>query len=48
MLRTLRAPDGGPALRTRAVALTVIVVMLLSAAPALIPVVRWLVHQMLF
>jgi hypothetical protein len=41
MLRTMRAPGGGPALRTRLVALMLAVGMLFAAAPALIPVVRW-------
>jgi hypothetical protein len=38
----MRAPDGGPALRTRAVALLVALGMLLAAAPMLIPITRWL------
>lgn len=41
MLRTLRAPGGGPSLRTRMVALMLLVGMVLAAAPALIPVARW-------
>jgi hypothetical protein len=45
MLRTMRAPNGGPALRTRMVALMVAVGMLLAAAPALIPIIRWIVDQ---
>jgi hypothetical protein len=47
MLRTMRAPGGGPALRTRLVALMVAVGLLLAAAPALIPVVRWIVGQLI-
>jgi|GEM_PF-4694755 len=42
MLRTMRAPGGGPALRTRAVALMLVVGMLGLAAPVLIAIVRWL------
>jgi hypothetical protein len=45
MLRTMRAPGGGPALRTRMVALMVAVGMLLAAAPALIPIIRWIIRQ---
>jgi hypothetical protein len=47
MLRTMRAPGGGPALRTRLVAFMVAVGLLLAAAPALIPVVRWIVGQLI-
>lgn len=46
MLRTMRAPNGGLALRTRMVALMVAVGMLLAAAPALIPIIRWVVAQL--
>jgi hypothetical protein len=42
VLRTMRAPDGGPALRTRALALLVVLGMLGLAAPPLITVTRWL------
>lgn len=43
MLRALRAPGGGPALRTRVLAALVIVGMLVAAAPVLIPITRWMV-----
>jgi hypothetical protein len=45
MLRTMRAPNGGLALRTRLLALMLAVGMLLAAAPALIPIIRWIVRQ---
>jgi hypothetical protein len=49
MLRTMRAPDGGPALRTRLLAIMVIVgMLLLSGAEMLIPVFRWAVNQVWF
>lgn len=41
MLRTMRGTDGGPSMRVRMVALLVALGMLLTAAPALIHVVRW-------
>lgn len=44
MLRTLRSPEGGPAIRTRVVALLLALGMLLAAAPMLIPITRWAVH----
>lgn len=43
MLRTLRDPGGGPAFRTRLVALLLALGMLLAAAPLLIPITRWAV-----
>ncbi len=43
MLRTLRSPGGGPAFRTRVVALLLALGMLLAAAPLLIPATRWAV-----
>lgn len=43
MLRTLRAPSGGPAFRTRVVAFLLALGMLLAAAPLLIPITRWAV-----
>ena len=43
MLRILRAPGGGPAFRTRVVALLLALGMLLAAAPLLIPMTRWAV-----
>ncbi|HUR76251.1 MAG TPA: hypothetical protein VMZ00_18345 [Sporichthya sp.] len=43
MLRTLRAPSGRPAFRTRVVALLLALGLLLSAAPLLIPLTRWAV-----
>ncbi|MDP9392872.1 MAG: hypothetical protein M3Q27_00785 [Actinomycetota bacterium] len=43
MLRSLRSPDGRPALRVRLVALLVVLGMVLLAAPVvLVPLVRWL------
>lgn len=45
MLRTLRTPDGGPALRVRLVAALLVVGLMLLAAPLLVPVLRWLVGQ---
>ena len=47
MLRTMRAPDGGPALRTRMVALMVAVGMLFLGGPALIPITRWLLGMII-
>jgi hypothetical protein len=41
MLRILRAPGGGPAFRTRVVALLLALGMLLAAAPLLVPITRW-------
>jgi hypothetical protein len=38
----MRAPNGGPSLRTRAVAALMALGMLLAAAPALITIARWL------
>lgn len=43
MLRLLRAPSGGPAVRTRVVAFLLALGMLLGAAPLLIPITRWAV-----
>jgi hypothetical protein len=37
----MRAPDGGPSLRTRAVALLVALGMLFAAAPMLFTFTRW-------
>lgn len=42
MLRALRAPDGGPALRVRLVAALLAFGLLLLAAPlVLVPLLRW-------
>jgi hypothetical protein len=43
MLRILRAPGGGPAFRTRVVALLLALGMLLAAAPLLVPITHWAV-----
>ncbi len=43
MLRLLRSPGGGPAFRTRVVALLLALGMLLAAAPLLVPITRWAV-----
>lgn len=45
MLRTLRNPDGGPALRVRLVAGLLVLGLILLAAPLLVPVLRWLAGQ---
>jgi hypothetical protein len=37
----MRAPSGGPALRTRAIALLTALGLLLASAPLLIPITRW-------
>ncbi|MGQ0629788.1 MAG: hypothetical protein ACT4P1_02005 [Sporichthyaceae bacterium] len=47
MLRTLRAPSGGPAFRTRLVALLLALGLLLSAAPLLIPITRWVIDALM-
>lgn len=44
MLSQLRRPDGTPTLRVRVAAALVIIGMAVLAAPALIPVLLWLVH----
>ncbi len=46
MLRTMRATDGGPSARVRLMALLLALGMLLTAAPALIHVMRWTFHQL--
>jgi hypothetical protein len=41
VLRTMRAPSGGPSLRTRAIALLTALGLLVGTAPLLIPIIRW-------
>jgi hypothetical protein len=38
----MRDPDGGPTVRVRLLALLLALGMLLLAAPALVPLLRWL------
>ena len=42
MLRTLRNSHGGPAIRVRVIAALLVLGMVALAAPAIIPVLRWL------
>jgi len=46
VLRSLRNEQGGPALRLRLLAALVVLGLLLLSAPVLIPVLRWLVDQL--
>lgn len=42
MLRRLRSPEGGPALRVRVIAVVLVIGLLLAAAPLLIPFLQWI------
>jgi hypothetical protein len=44
MLRSLRDDAGKPNVRTRLVALLAAIGLLIVAAPAVVPLVRWIVH----
>ncbi|MFB9376153.1 hypothetical protein ACFFKU_01145 [Kineococcus gynurae] len=43
MLRNLRGPDGGPSRGVRLVAVLLAFALVLGAATALVPALRWLV-----
>ena len=45
MLRGMRDETGGPNLRTRLVALLAAVGLVVVTAPAVVPVVRWILDQ---
>jgi len=47
VLRSLRNEQGGPTLRVRVLAALVVLGLLLLSAPVLIPVLRWLVDQLI-
>lgn len=47
MLRSLRNEQGGPALRVRVLAVLVVLGLLLLSAPVLVPVLGWLVDQLI-
>jgi hypothetical protein len=42
MLRSLRDQGGGPNIKTRLVALLAAIGLLIVAAPAVVPLVRWI------
>ncbi|MGH8866583.1 MAG: hypothetical protein ACRDYU_01150 [Actinomycetes bacterium] len=47
MFRGLRGPDGRPTLRTRVLAVVVVLGLAVLSAPALIPVLRWTINLLL-
>jgi hypothetical protein len=48
VLRSLRAPDGGPALHVRLIAAVIVLGMTVLAAPVVVPLLRWLVDAVWF
>lgn len=45
MLQLLRGPGGAPSVRTRALAVLLVVGMVAATAPAVIPVAKWVVRS---